>query len=182
MLYFNFNPFPELYSDRLKFRKLTHMDASDFYALRSNPKVLSYLDRHPEHSVKEVFSIIDNIDMDIRSNKSIFWVICLKENNKMIGTISFWKTDPYHHRSEVGYLLMPEFWGRGYMDEALKRIIRYAWDEMKLHSIEANINPLNMASKNVLLKNGFKVEGYFHESYHFDGKFLDAEILSLVNN
>ena len=98
----------------------------------------------------------------------------------MIGTISFWKTDPFHHRAEVGYLLMPEFWGQGIMDESLKRIIAYGWEEMKLHSIEANINPLNAASKNLLINNGFKVEGYFHESYHFDGKFLDAEILSLI--
>lgn len=182
MLYFDFTPFPELNSDRLNLRKLTHMDATDFFGLRSNSNVLTYLDRHPEHSVKEVFSIIDSIDHDIKSNKSILWVICEKDANKLIGTIGFWKTDPFHHRAEIGYLLHPDYWGKGYMDEAIRMVIDYAWNVMRLHTIEANINPANAASKNVLLKNGFKVEGYFHESYHFDGKFLDAEILSLIRS
>jgi len=51
---------------------------------------------------------------------------------------------------------------------------------MKLHSIEANVNPLNEKSKKVLERVGFKKEAYFRENYLFDGKFLDSVIYSLL--
>lgn len=181
MLHFSFNPFPSIVTDRLSFRKLSVDDANDFYNLRTHPKVIHYLDREAEKSVKEVFPIIESVENSIKNNTGILWVICLKGSRKLIGTIGYWKTEAAHHRAEIGYLLMPDYWGQGFMDEALKAIITYGWDTMMLHSIEARINPQNAASKNLLLKNGFEKEGYFKESYHYAGRFLDTEILSLVN-
>lgn len=67
------------------------------------------------------------------------------------------------------------------MSEALTAIIAFAFEEMKLHSIEANINPLNEASRKLLMKQGFVKEAYFREDYYFNGKFLDSEIYSLVS-
>ena len=181
MLHFNFNPFPSLISDRLSFRKLSIEDANDFYNLRSHPLVIQYLDREAEKSVKEVFPIIDSVENSIKNNTGIMWVICLRGKFKLIGTIGYWQTEPAHHRAEIGYLLMPDYWGQGLMDEALKTVIGYGWDSMMLHSIEARINPGNAASKKLLLKNGFEKEGYLKESYHYAGRFLDTEILSLIN-
>jgi len=181
MLYFNFNPFPVLSSERLGYRRIGLEDATDFFDLRTHPQVIRYLDRLPEKSVKDVFPIIDNIDAAAKNNTGILWVITSKDSEKMMGTIGFWKTDSQHHRAEVGYLLHPGFWGKGFMDEALKRIIKFGWQNMLLHTIEANINPENRSSKKLLVNNGFVVEGYFKESYHYDGKYLDAEILSLIN-
>jgi len=181
MIFLNFNPFPVMETDRLKLRKLLHEDATDFFRLRTHPEVLRYLDRQPERSVKEVFSVIDNIDMEIRSNTSVLWAISPAGSDRLIGTICFWRIDTYHHRAEVGYLLLPEYWGQGLMDEALKRIIHYGWEDIRLHTIEANINPDNKASKNLLVRNGFVTEGYFRESYYFDGRYLDEEVLSLIH-
>ncbi len=182
MLNFNFNPFPTLTSERLIYRKIRIEDANDFYNMRSHPKVILYLDREPENSIKEVFPIIESIESAVKNNSGIMWVICLKGSNKLIGTIGYWKTEPTNHRAEIGYLLMPEYWGQGIMDEALKRIIQYGWDTMLLHSIEARINPDNAASKKLLLKNSFEKEAFFKESYFFNGQFLDTEVLSLINN
>jgi ribosomal-protein-alanine N-acetyltransferase len=52
---------------------------------------------------------------------------------------------------------------------------------MNLHSIEANINPENIASRKLLEKTGFVREAYFKENYFFNGKFIDSEIYSLLN-
>ena len=66
------------------------------------------------------------------------------------------------------------------MQEAIKAVITYAYTETTLHSIEANINPDNLASANLLEKNGFKKEAHFRENFYYNGKFLDSLIYSLV--
>jgi ribosomal-protein-alanine N-acetyltransferase len=89
---------------------------------------------------------------------------------------------PAHYRAEIGYVLHPQHQGKGLMTEAMKAVIHYAFEVMQLHSIEANINPLNIASKQVLLKNGFVQEAYFRENFYFNGVFLDSMIFSRINN
>jgi ribosomal-protein-alanine N-acetyltransferase len=51
---------------------------------------------------------------------------------------------------------------------------------MKLHSVEANVNPGNIASASLLKKHGFVKEAYFKENYFFNGNFHDSEIYSLL--
>ena len=87
-----------------------------------------------------------------------------------------------HYRSEIGYALNPLFQGKGIMQEAMQAIIQYGFEIMKLHSVEANVNPANEASMRLLEKNGFVKEAYFRENYYFDGKFLDSVIYSLLAN
>jgi ribosomal-protein-alanine N-acetyltransferase len=66
------------------------------------------------------------------------------------------------------------------MYEAMNLLIKYGFDTIKLHSIEANINPNNTNSRNVLIKNKFKKEAYYRENYYFNGQYLDSEIYSLL--
>ena len=68
------------------------------------------------------------------------------------------------------------------MYEALCAIIEYGFNQMKLHSIEANINPDNIASQQLLEKAGFVREAYFRENYYFGGRFIDSAIYSLLND
>ncbi len=67
------------------------------------------------------------------------------------------------------------------MSEALEAVINYAFNTLKLHSIEANINPENNASRQLLIKAGFNKEAYFKENYYFNGHFIDSEIYSLIH-
>lgn len=67
------------------------------------------------------------------------------------------------------------------MFEAIQTVIEFGFEKMKLHSIEANINPENIASKKLLEKAGFIKEAYFKENHFFNGKFIDTEVFSLLN-
>ena len=77
-------------------------------------------------------------------------------------------------------MIKSEHQGNGLVTEALQLAIDFAFKKMHLHSIEANINPLNERSRNLLIKNGFIKEAYFRENYFYNGKFLDSEIYSLI--
>lgn len=67
------------------------------------------------------------------------------------------------------------------MQEAMTEIIKFAFQVLKLHSIEANTNPDNTFSIKLLKRNRFIREGYFHENYFFDGNFCDSVVYSASN-
>ena len=66
------------------------------------------------------------------------------------------------------------------MKESMITLMNFAFNTLKLHSLEANVNPENENSKKALLKLSFRKEGYFRENYYFNGKFLKSEIYSLL--
>lgn len=181
MLHLNFSPFPELKTERLLLRKLTSADSGEMFFLRSDDRVMQYIDREKTKSVEEAESFIQKINVSVDANETIMWAIALlTEPAVLIGTICYWRMHPEHYRAEVGYVLHPGYWNRGIMKEALLAVIGYGFETMNLHSIEAHINPENIASGKVLEKTGFEREAYFKENYFYRGRFLDTAIYSLV--
>lgn len=154
-------------------------DAKELLYLRSSEEVMKYIDRERTRSIRDAELFIDKIDASLDSNNGIMWGITLKERPRtLIGNIGYWRLVKEHYRAEVGYMLHPAFWKKGIMKEALLRVIDFGFDEMKLHSIEANINPRNTASAKLLESTGFVKEAYFKEDYFFNGAFHDTIIYS----
>lgn len=180
MLSLNFSPFPTLHTERLVLREVNIGDAAEIFFLRSNEQVLQYLDKQPATSVEEAAAFIQRIREDQAKTAGILWGITVKNSPEIIGTAGFWQMQKEHYRAEIGYALHPGFQGRGIMNEALKAVLAYGFETMKLHSVEANINPANSASRKLLEKNGFIKEAYFKENYFFNGRFIDSEIYSLL--
>lgn len=73
----------------------------------------------------------------------------------------------------MGYKMDEEFTNKGYMREAIARMVEYAFDELNLHRIEANIIPRNAASLTVAEKNGFVCEGLSRKYLYINGKWED---------
>jgi len=182
MIEFNFKPFPVMETDRLLLREVNKKDAANLFLLRSNKQAMKFIDRPIPASVDEMKPFIKMINKKVKENETICWAITLKGRNELIGTISYHKTDKDNHRAEIGYMLMPDHWGKGLITEAITKVIDYGFKKMKLHSIEANINPANIASRKLLEKFKFKREAYFKENYFYNGKYLDSEIFSLIKS
>ncbi|MEO6304751.1 MAG: GNAT family N-acetyltransferase [Bacteroidia bacterium] len=182
MLEFNFKPFPVLETNRLLLREVNKKDANNLFLLRSNKQAMQFIDKDPATSVDEIKPFIKMINKKTKDNETISWAICLKDQKDLIGTISFHRTEKDNHRAEIGYMLMPEYWNKGLISEAMPKVIEYGFTKMKLHSIEANINPNNNKSRKLLEKFKFKKEAYFKENYFYNGAFLDTEILTLLKS
>jgi [ribosomal protein S5]-alanine N-acetyltransferase len=175
-----FKSFPELESERLLFRKILQSDAKDIFLIRSNNDVMKFMDVPRHHSTNDSEKLIETAEESYIKETGINWAIIEKDSNGFIGYIGFIRIFSEHCRAEIGYVLKPEYWGKGYMFETINKIVRFGFEEMNLHSIEANVNPLNERSQKVLERVGFKREAYFRENYLFDGKFLDSVIFSLL--
>jgi ribosomal-protein-alanine N-acetyltransferase len=141
---------------------------------------MKYIPRPLLKNKDEALEHIAMIDVKIENNEAINWAITLKNNPKLIGIIGHYRIKPEHLRAEVGYMLLPEFSGKGIVSEAVARVAQYGFEEMKLHSIEGVIDPGNSASEKVLLKNGFIKEAHFKEHEFYDGAFIDSAVYSLL--
>ncbi|MES2454677.1 MAG: GNAT family N-acetyltransferase [Bacteroidota bacterium] len=183
MLNIEFKIQPILETERLILRQQTISDAAALFALRTNPQVMRYIDRNSPKDIRESEAAIQAVNAGLSNGSSLIWAITLKTSpNKMVGNVGFWRTDLFNHRAELGYMLLPDHWRNGILSEALASVLNFGFKEMGLHSICANINPDNNASRQLLIKHSFVKEAYFRQDYYFNGKFLDSEIYGLLNN
>ncbi len=180
MLLLNFFPFPNLSSERLHFRRLTIDDAQEIFELRSNPETMKYIPRPLAITTDDALKHINLINDKIDENIDINWAITEKNNDKCIGIIGFFSTQPENFRTELGYMLLPEYHNKGYVTESVKTLLNYAFHTLNFNSIEATINPDNVASEKVLQKNGFVKEAHLAENFYHNGKFIDSVIYSLL--
>ncbi len=180
MLTINFHPFQNLETERLLLRRLNIDDINEVLLLRGNPEVMKYVPRPLIKTNEEALAHIALIEDKIENNIGINWAITLKGNPKMIGIMGHYKIQPENYRSEIGYMILPEYNGKGIVTEAVKIVVQYGFEQLQLHSIEAVIDPENIASEKVLQKNGFVKEAHILENDFYDGKFLDTVIYSLL--
>lgn len=180
MINLNFSPFPILFTDRLQLRKITKNDANNLFALRSDKKIMQFIDRPMAVTIKDAHEYIDKIEESLRNKYGITWAIVLKDGKGLIGTIGLWRIIQENFRAEIGYMLHTDCQGMGLMQEAMVKVLDYGFNTLKLHSVEAVIKPGNDSSSKLLERNRFIREGYFKENYYFNGKFLDSIIYSLL--
>jgi ribosomal-protein-alanine N-acetyltransferase len=174
MLTINYQPFPILESERLVFRQLKDSDAPEVFKLRSNPENMKYIPRPLLKNEEEALAMIHMMNGKIAENTDINWAVCIKNTDKIIGFMGFYRTQPENFRTEIGYMILPEYEGNGYVTEAVKTMLNYAFNTVGFHSVDAVIDPDNIGSEKVLLKNGFRKEAHFIENEYFDGKFWDS--------
>lgn len=152
----NFTPFPTLYTERLQLRQLTPSDATQLFAIRSHPKVHEFLPDFKPASLSKIEELLEKLHQALLKNQSIMWAICLKENLELIGTTCLWNISLKYEKADIGYDLHPDFHRKGLMQEAVTAVLKYGFDLINLATIEAMTHQKNVASVQLLLKNGFQ--------------------------
>lgn len=176
-----FDPFPVLETRRLILREIRPDDVKEVFDIRANEDVMKYFGKDPLKSVKEAEELIKLTKESLINKEGIRWGITIKGRDKIIGSGGIWRILKQHLRGEIGYELSPEFWQKGIMSEAISEMIRFSFDHMNLHTIEANLDPANIASVKLLEKAGFEKEGHTKESYYYNGAFSDTAVYSIFN-
>jgi [ribosomal protein S5]-alanine N-acetyltransferase len=103
-------------------------------------------------------------------------LVCLRETGAIAGTISLSDISrgPYQ-RATVGYNAFLPHARQGHLSAGMGLAIRYAFDDLKLHRLEADIQPANRASLEFARKTGFRREGYSPGLVYIDGAWRDHE-------
>ncbi|MGK3998010.1 GNAT family N-acetyltransferase [Sorangium sp. So ce1024] len=175
-----FDPFPVLTTPRLRLRALDPGDAERVFRLRSDPDVMRYIGRAPDGSVAATEQHLAAILESIREGASIGWGITLKDSGELIGTGGFVRWNKPHRWAEIGYAILPAFWGQGIMTEALRAMLPFGFASMDLHRVEAQLDPENRASARVLERLGFVREGQHRQNWCYEGQFTDTAVYGLL--
>jgi len=109
------------------------------------------------------------------------FLICLKADWAIAGMINLSQIfRGVFQNAYLGYALGEKFTGQKLMTEAIELILRFAFKNLKLHRIEANVQPTNPASIAILHKNGFTKEGFSRRYLKIDNKWRDHERWAII--
>ena len=156
-------------SENILLRKFKKSDAEDVLEYGSDEEVLKYLFWGGIKTIDDAKTSI----IDYYWSKQGVFAIELKENKKCIGCIDLMGLDPTHEKTSFGYLLNREYWGKGYMTEALSAVLRLCFEKLELNRVEAIHCVGNEGSGKVMAKCGMELEGVFKQEVKSKGTFRD---------
>jgi len=154
------NP-PELFeTNRLNLRRPVMEDAEAiFVQYAQDPEVTRYLTWRPSQNIEETRAHLRVCDAGWNQGKTFQWAIIRKNDNQLLGGISF-RVDG--HKLELGYVLAKAYWNMGYMTEAVTQVIDWALKQENVYRVWAVCDIENEASACVLEKAGMQREGILH--------------------
>jgi len=172
-----------LETERLILEPLNMKHKEDIFKHFSDEEVTRYMDIDVLKSIEEVEKIINFYVESIDKKKRYRWSIIRKEDNKFIGTCGFntWIRQSAN-KSEIGYDLSKEYWGKGYMSEALEELLNYGFEKLELYRIEAKVINGNDNSRRVLNRLGFTEEGLLRSCNYYKGKYVDEYVYSILRD
>lgn len=167
-------------TERLLLRPLAESDADSLFAIYSDPEVMKYWSTLPWSDISQAKELIQKDIDELPKGVHLRLGIEIKREAKLIGTCSLFAFNEQCKRAEIGYILAKNYWGKGIMKEALTALIDFSFNTLCLHRIEADIDPLNQPSSNILNSLGFSKEGYLRERWIINDKYLDSELYGLL--
>ncbi len=182
MLALDFSEFPVLRTTRLVLRELLPSDSSALFRLRNDERVMEHIGRPRATNEQDAIDLIARITADRHASEGVTWAMTLQGNDTLIGTIGFYRLKLEHHTAEVGYMMDPDHWGKGLMSEALQAVVECGFARYGFHRIEAITDPANSASRALLPRNGFVLEGIQKENFLWNGNFLDSCLYARLRN
>ncbi|WP_307590449.1 GNAT family N-acetyltransferase [Paenibacillus wynnii] len=172
---------PVLTGQRLLLRAISVDDAEALFHCWSNPEVSYWLGAPMLSSVSETRELIVRLLQMAQENDSLRFSIVLPEGT-VIGSCAYnnWQLEGAY-RGELGCELLPEFWGCGYMREALRLLLKFGFESMGLNRIEVICRPDNARAVRLFTALGFRQEGILRQYRHTEAGFQDVAMYSLLN-
>ena len=173
-------PVPELRTDRARLRPVRPEDAQALLNIYGDAESVRYLGR-PPGTLEDVQKRLGRMAEDIARGEAAFWVLTEPGADQALAYLGFFRWDVPHQTAELGYVLDRSRWGQGLMSEVLPKLVRFGFETLGLHRMEARVEPENGASVRLLRKLGFKDEGLLRErTLHADGSRTDLALLGLL--
>jgi RimJ/RimL family protein N-acetyltransferase len=169
-----------LHTVRLTLRPMAEADTDAVFAMRSDPVVQRY-GSHPPWTARQtaVDYIARNAEAMAAGTHAQF-AIERREDGVVVGTCTLYALDAPCRRADIGYVLLPSQWGRGYATEANTALLDWGFGALDLNRVEADIDPRNVASARALERLGFVHEGHLRERWIVGGEVCDSLIYGLL--
>lgn len=177
-----FSHLPTLATQRLILRPLQVGDCFDMYDYAKRAEVTKYLTWSPHVDLEHTKEYLKYIKKHYRLGDFYDWAVVVADENRMIGTCGFTRFHFEHDSAEIGYVLHPDYHGKGYATEAVSKVIGFGFDNLLLNRIEAKYIIGNDASRRVMEKCGMHFEGVRRGEMLIKGIYRDIGVCAVLRS
>lgn len=176
-----FNGLPILKSDYITLNKIKENNLEEVFEIYNNDRVFEFCGIIPKHNKDTVKKMIGHFERDYLKKTRVKWGIFHNENEKLVGIIEAQDFNQKVNMVTIGYFLAESNWGKGIATQSVRLLSEFFFKEVNVNRIQAEVMPLNVNSKKVLLKNGYLKEGTLRQATLWSGKgIVDLEIYGLL--
>lgn len=174
---------PVLHTGRIELRPFVDEDAEPLFEYAKNPNVTRFTLWDAHQTVADTAQFVrDYAILRYLEGVPEPYAITLKPDPRPVGAVGcFWAAQP-HRTMELGYWIGEPLWGKGYVAEACRAVLGFAFAEHAPERMQARVIDGNGASERVLLKLGFRYEGTLRRSLLRRGNFEDVRMYSLTRD
>jgi len=171
-----------LETDRLVLQELSWNDLDKIHVFHSIPDVAKFNTIGiPEHISVTKNIIKGAIEDQANKPRSIYgWTVWLKDDHTFMGETGMSLSNDRFKRGEIHYHIAPELWGQGYATEIAQRLIKFGFEDLNLHRIEAGVATNNIGSIRVLEKSGMHREGLRRGILPIRGEWCDNYMYAIL--
>ncbi len=172
-----------LKGQNVSLRALEPTDLNFIYAIENNQDIWEISNTNTPYSKFLIQQYLENAHQDIYEAKQLRLVICKNNDFNAIGLIDLFDFDPKNRRAGIGILIQnPEERHQKFGSEALDLLINYAFQDLNLHQLYANIGTENSPSVSLFSRFGFEKIGIKKQWLLVSGIYKDEAIYQLINN
>lgn len=172
---------PKLESERLILRRYKETDIDIIYEMINDNRMCKYI-KYPKVTKEQELECIRKWIYEADESLKERWIIEIKDKHIIVGEISVSKVFEKHNYCNVGYSIRYDYWGNGFATEALTVVTDYLLNNRGYNLVECSCNELNTQSSKVMLKAGFKKDGYIaNRRLNQNGTYSGVEYYSKSN-
>lgn len=171
---------PQLEADRLTIRLVEPSDLTALLDINSNDEITRYLPYDSWKDIADAQAWYGRASARLAANEAGQFVVVHRQTRRVIGSCLLFRFEALSGRAEVGYVLAREYWGAGYMLEAMRAFVAFAFEQVGLRRLEAEIDPRNIASAKLLQRLGFVNEGLLRQRWALKGEVTDSGLYGLL--
>lgn len=166
-------------TERLLLRHIIESDIENIFKGLSHPDVIKHygISFNSIEATKEQMSWFSGLE---KEEKGIWFAVCSLDNRIFYGAGGLNNLNKEHKKAEIGFWLLPDYWGQGIMQEAMPLICRYGFEKLGLHRIEGFVETDNTNCKNAMAKLEFRHEGTMIDCEIKNGKFISLDIYAKI--
>jgi ribosomal-protein-alanine N-acetyltransferase len=169
-------------TERLILKNYTESDLKNVYRLKSEPLVWKYSTKTASDNIEDAKNYLLSLLKNYDENKYNFQALFLKDTREYIGEAGVLSFNKEKTRAVVGYNLLPQYWKNGYATEITKALVKYLFEEEKVERVEGLVGEDNIASRKVLEKSGFKIEGLLRHFAYINKEFVNVYYYGIIKS
>ena len=179
-----FAPSYPIETERLRLRPFTRGDVDAVHAYRSREDVTRFLldDPMSREACAEAVQARVGQTAWVEEGDKIVLAVERKDDAAMMGEVLLMLRNAASCQAEIGYILHPDYFGRGYATEATRTLVALGFDVAGVHRVYARCHALNAASRKVMERLGMRQEAHFRESNFVRGTWDDELVYALLED